>query len=209
MLTLLVFARAPVAGRCKTRLIPRLGARGAAWVQKRLVEQVLRVAKDAHKLLPQPMQVVLCNTPQAVHPFFRQCQQIFDVRLARQPGGDLGQRMRGAIAQWLPQGPVLLVGSDAFGLLPQDLLDAASALQQQDYVLTPATDGGYVLIGAAKALPSLAGVSWSSGRERMQTLRRLRAVGRVALTTHARADFDTPGDWQRARRAGRLPPLRR
>ncbi|MES2684735.1 MAG: TIGR04282 family arsenosugar biosynthesis glycosyltransferase [Pseudomonadota bacterium] len=194
-----IFARSPVAGRCKTRLIPRLGARGAAWVQRRLVERVLATACAAAGA----RNVTLWGAPDAAHGFFMQCRQRFGMRLARQSEGDLGARMRAT----LRRSAGLLIGSDAFGLQRDDLHRAAAALVSADYVLLPAPDGGYVLIGSRKPLPALAGVRWSSGKECAQTARRLAGSGRLARLEPAREDFDNPADWRRARRAGLMKPL--
>lgn len=194
-----VFARAPVAGQCKTRLIPRLGARGAAWVQRRLVERALATACAAAGA----ENVTLWGAPDAAHGFFMQCRQRFGVRLARQARGDLGAKMRSTLLR----APGLLIGSDAFGLQADDLRRACTALTEADQVLLPAPDGGYVLIGSRKGLPPLAGVCWSSGRECAQTVRRLRRNGTLALLGPAREDFDTAADWRRARRLGGLKPL--
>ena len=194
-----IFSRAPEPGRCKTRLMPRLGARGAAWVQRRLTEQALHTACTAGGA----DQVTLWGAPDARHGFFLACRRRFGVRLARQCGGDLGARMR----RTLSRAPGLLIGSDAIGLTVDDLRAAATALHRQDYVLHPAPDGGYVLLGARRGLPPLRGVAWSSGRECAQTLRRLSRAGSVALQAPARRDLDTPADWRWARRQGRLAPL--
>lgn len=194
-----VFARAPVPGKCKTRLIPRLGSRGAAWVQRRLVEQALATACA----VAGARQVTLWGAPDAAHGFFMQCRQRFGVRLARQSQGDLGARMRNT----LRRAPGLLIGSDAFGLQPDDLRRAGEALTLADYVLLPAPDGGYVLIGSRKPLPPLAGVHWSSGCECAETARRLRRSGSLCCLAPAREDFDSATDWRRARRQGRLKPL--
>ena len=194
-----IFARTPVAGQCKTRLMPRLGARGAAWVQRRLIEKALRTACAAAGA----SNVTLWGAPNAAHGFFMQCRQRFGVRLARQTQGDLGARMRSTLRRT----PGLLIGSDAFGLKVDDLRRAAEALSTADHVLLPAPDGGYVLIGSRKRLPALAGVAWSSGRECAQTARKLARSGALAGMTPARDDFDTAADWRRARRLGQLKPL--
>ena len=194
-----IFARAPVAGQCKTRLIPRLGARGAAWVQRRLVERALITACAAIGA----ENVTLWGAPDAAHGFFMQCRQRFGVQLARQARGDLGRKMRST----LNHAPGLLIGSDAFGLQVDDLHRAGAALASADHVLLPAPDGGYVLIGSRKGLPRLTGVRWSSGRECAQTARRLRRSGSLSLLWPARPDFDTAADWRRARRLGGLKPL--
>lgn len=201
----LVFARAPVAGACKTRLIPRLGARGAAWVQRRLIEQALAVATAAA-----PGHVVLCCAPDTRHRFLRSSAQRYGASLARQCRGDLGLRMRSALNRALRAGagPVLLLGADAFDLGAEDLLAAARQLAcRADYLLIPAPDGGYGLIGARRPLPRLAAVAWSSGRELAQTRQRLALAGTVVADSAARSDFDTAADWRRARRTGRMQPL--
>lgn len=196
---LLLFARQPVPGRCKTRLIPQLGARGAAWVQRRLLERAVQTALAAFA----PAQVQICGAPDGRHPSFAALRRRWGLQVGRQGPGDLGQRMR----QALGTGPALLVGSDVHQLRVQDLLAAAEALRDHDYVLLPAPDGGYGLIGARRRLPSLRGIAWSSGRERRQTLRRLVRSGSMRLLSPARADLDNPADWRCARRAGWLPPL--
>ena len=196
-----IFARAPVAGHCKTRLMPRLGARGAAWVQRRLVERALRIACAAAGA----ENVTLWGAPDAAHGFFTQCRQRFGSRLARQGRGDLGARMRNT----LRRRPGLLIGSDAFGLQVSDLQQAAAALAGSDYVLLPAPDGGYVLIGNRRPLPPLAGVRWSSGSECAQTARRLRRSGVLQQLSPPREDFDNASDWRQARRLGQMPPLTR
>lgn len=179
--------------------MPRLGARGAAWVQRRLVERALRAACAAVGA----QNVTIWGAPDAAHGFFLKCRQRFGVRLARQSQGDLGARMRST----LKRAPGLLIGSDGFGLQVQDLHAAAAALRSADYVLLPAPDGGYVLIGSQKPLPALAGVRWSSGTEYAQTARKLRRAGSLTLLTPKREDFDHPADWRRARRLGLIAPL--
>lgn len=210
-LTLLVFARAPEPGRCKTRLIPQLGARGAAWVQMRLVEHLLALGsqlRSANRTTPEAnLRLVLSCSPSTAHPFFQRCARRYGAQLKRQAMGDLGKKMRRALAAELSHGPVLLVGSDAFWLELSDLHAAAHALRTADYHLTPALDGGYVQFAARQLLPDLRGIAWSSGRELKQTLERLGRSGRISLAQHHRGDFDTPSDWLRARRAGRIAPL--
>src|SRR5688500_8404721 len=65
VLALLVFARAPEAGRAKTRLIPALGAVGAARLQARMTEQTLAAACGSGV-----GDIQLWCTPGAEHPFF-------------------------------------------------------------------------------------------------------------------------------------------
>ena len=193
MRRIVVLARAPRPGHCKTRLIPKLGAVGAARLQRALTLRTLRSALAAGG------NVELWCTPDARHPFFLACRRELGVMLRRQPAGDLGRRMALAL------GPgAILTGTDCPGLTPGDLKSAARALGAgADTVLQPSTDGGYVLIGA-RALPrrALAGIAWSSGRELGQTRRRMARLGLTCQGLPPRADLDTPSDHRRARRQG-------
>src|SRR5437868_3801239 len=100
-----IFARAPVAGAAKTRLISRLGAEGAAALHARLVERALSQALAAGL-----GEVTLWCAPDASHPFFADCAARFGVRLRAQRGADLGARMLHAFE--VAQGPLILIGSD-------------------------------------------------------------------------------------------------
>ena len=194
---IVVFARAPRPGRCKTRLIPALGATGAAALQRRLA---LRTVQEA---CGTGAPVELWCAPDTHHAFFARCRRAPGVRLRRQPAGDLGRRM--ALALRAAAGPAVLVGSDCPGLTAADLRAALAALARHDCVLQPSTDGGYVLIGARRLEPrALAGIHWSSGRELAQTRRRFARLGLRWTELPARDDLDTPGDYRRARRAGLL-----
>jgi len=143
-----VFAKAPVAGEVKTRLAATLGDEGAARLHERLVERALATALEA-RLGP----VTLWCSPDESHPFFQGCARRDAVPLRRQVGADLGERMHHAFEA--TPGPLLLIGSDCPALAPRDLHAAAEALRTRDAVFIPAEDGGYVLVGLARAaLPS-------------------------------------------------------
>jgi rSAM/selenodomain-associated transferase 1 len=194
---ILVFARAPRPGACKTRLIPALGAVGAVRLHQRLTQRTLRTAAAAGA------DVELWGAPDAAHGFFRACRRASGVRVQRQPAGDLGRRMGLALARALRTGAVaaILVGTDCPALSATDLRRARDALRTRDAVLQPSGDGGYVLIGMRRAeRRALAGIQWSSGRELAQTRRRFARLGLSWSELPARADLDTPADYRRARR---------
>ncbi len=196
----IVFARAPAPGRCKTRLIPVLGASGSARLHRRMGLRTIATALESGAA------VQLWCTPDTRHPFFLACRRDFGVRLRRQPGGDLGRRMALALARVLTEGAntVVLAGTDCPSLSSQDFNNAFAALAKGGGVLLqPSTDGGYVLIGARR-MPrrALAGIAWSSGHELAQTRRRFTRLGLRSKELPQRADVDTPADYRRARRAG-------
>lgn len=203
LVPVLIFARAPVAGQCKTRLIPCCGRRGSALVHRQLVRRTLNLAQTA-ACGP----VELWATPTPSHPFFASLRRETGVSLRRQPGGDLGRRMSHALARVLLTGApaALLLGTDAANLSTQDLRVAAQTLLDgADVVLQPAADGGYVLLGLNRAIGStLRGVEWSSGRELRQTCARLRRRGLNVVLLAERWDIDRPTDLRRARREGLL-----
>ena len=198
----IVFARAPVPGRCKTRLVPALGRGGAAALHRKLVRRTLAAAHASDGT------VELWCAPDASHGFFATCRREFGVRLRRQPAGDLGRRMALALARTLREGTgvAVLVGSDCPVLTGRHFADALAALEGADCVLQPSTDGGYVLIGARRIeRRALAGIAWSSGRELAQTHRRLARLGLSLSEAAPLMDIDTPRDYRKARRGGLDP----
>lgn len=195
--TVIVFARAPQPGAAKTRLIPRLGAAGAAELHARMTRRALDTARAAF-----PGAVELCCAPDAAHPFFR---DIGGVRLGEQGAGGLGERMHRALVR--ASGPALLIGSDCPALTPGYLHAAAAALENgAEAVLGPAEDGGYVLIGARQSVPALfAGIGWGSAGVLDAQRERLRALGWRWAELAPLWDVDRPADLERLR--GLAPEL--
>lgn len=196
---LLVFARAPVPGAVKTRLIPALGAEGAADLHARLLARTLETACAAD-LAP----VELWCTPDADHPAFAGAAGDPGVTLRVQPAGDLGQRMRVALESTLADGGrALLVGCDCPALSVDDLAGAFTALADHDVVLGPAEDGGYVLVGARRVSPVLFdGIEWGGPRVLRQTRGRLVALGWRWHELRTLWDVDRPEDVVRCKELG-------
>jgi hypothetical protein len=193
---IIVLARAPLPGRAKTRLIPALGAQGAARMHALLLRRTLATVSEAaggSATLP----VTLRVAPAVGHPLFAQLQRRYGVQLRAQGGGDLGRRMQQALAAALRDSEAaVLVGSDCPGLAAGDIRSALQALQGgMDAVLGPALDGGYWLIGLRR--PSAAvfqGVDWGGARVAAQTRQRLRRLGWRWLELTPRGDLDLPAD---------------
>src|ERR1043166_3163716 len=146
---LAILAKAPIAGSVKTRLIPALGAEGAAALHARLIERTVETACAAH-IGP----VTLWVTPAAPHAGFAAVASRFHIALAPQPDGDLGARMLAACEA--TAGAAIVIGTDCPALTPPHLREAADVLRAGiDAVITPAEDGGYVLIGSRRPQPDL------------------------------------------------------
>jgi hypothetical protein len=192
-----VLAKAPIAGFAKTRLIPVLGARGAAVLQERLVERAVETACAA-AIGP----VTLWTTPDESHPVFQSIGAHLGITLARQADGDLGARMLAAITA--ANTCVLLIGSDCPALTLDHLRAAADVLRDRaPAVVIPAEDGGYALIGLRTPEPALfSDMPWSTPLVMNETRRRLRTLG---LTWHEPVtlwDVDLPQDLERMRGIG-------
>lgn len=190
---LIVFAKAPVAGQAKTRLMPALGAAGAAQLAEQLLLHAVQQAGDVSV-----DHLELCVSPDAEHPVFERAQSVAQghLHLTLQGDGDLGERMHRAMARVLKvHCSVLLMGSDAPALTTQVLQSAQQALQQHDAVFVPALDGGYALVGLTRPAPALfMGMTWSTSQVMAQTRERARQAGLQWAELPAVADIDEPDD---------------
>jgi uncharacterized protein len=191
---IIVFAKAPVPGAAKTRLIPALGPQSAARVHEWLVERALETACAAG-LGP----VELWCAPDRAHPFFAGCAARFDVSLTDQGAGGLGERMHRALAAGLP---AILIGADCPAMTPEYLCDGAGALAAgYDVVLGPAEDGGYVLVGANRIRPdAFARICWGGPDVMAEQQERLRSIGWRWKELALLWDVDRPDDLERVRR---------
>lgn len=164
-----ILAKAPIAGLAKTRLIPHLGANGAAALHGWLLQRTVATAVVAD-LGP----VTLWCTPNTDHPEFAVCRAFGAVALRRQAEGNLGERMHTAIAESSTAAGTLVIGTDCAVLTPGLLRQAAASLQQHDATVVPAEDGGYVLIGMRQASrQAFQAVDWGTERVMAQTRARL------------------------------------
>lgn len=187
-----VLARAPIPGRTKTRLAPRLGRWGAARLQARLIERTLRTARAARV-----GRVELHGAPRARGAFFLRCARRFRATLHAQRGRDLGERMQYALAQALRGArAALLIGTDCPVISARDLRRAARALQGgADAVLSPAEDGGYGMIGLRRADPrAFRDIAWGGDGVYAATRARMDALGWRVRAQRSVWDLDRPED---------------
>lgn len=184
-----ILAKAPVPGYAKTRLIPELGPDKAAALQERFIECAVETACNA-RVGP----VSLWCAPDVRHPAFVRASVRFPLRLATQPNEDLGHRI--AVALRANVGSALVIGTDCPGLTCEHLRNAAALLRSgTDVVLTPAEDGGYVLVGTRRPLPALfTGMPWSTETVMAETRSRLLAAGISWAELPKLRDIDTPAD---------------
>ena len=151
--TLIQFSRYPIPGETKTRLIPALGAEGAARLQRRMTEYVFdRVSAS------QDWRTVICGTGASQVDF---ANWLGPCEYRPQASGDLGHRMESAFENAFADGAssVVIIGSDCPDLNVQAITAAYKSLEDHDLVFGPAEDGGYYLIGCrADAIERAAGL---------------------------------------------------
>lgn len=186
MVTVVILAKEPVAGRVKTRLCPPYSPEQAADLARAaLVDTVAAVdawAPDA----------AVCSLDGTRGDWL---PATWTVRAQRE--GDLGDRIAGALddAFAVSDGPVLLVGMDTPQLCPDDLAAAAAALEGADAVLGPAADGGWWLLGLHRADPSLVtGIPTSRPDTGMRQRNRLVEHGLRVADLPVLRDVDTAAD---------------
>ncbi len=196
-----LMARAPEPGTTKTRLIPALGAYGAAKLHAALVEHAL--AEIARCGAP----ATLWCAPDADHPFFAECARRWNVALRAQPDGDLGARMGAAFGA--ARGPLLLMGSDCPPIDAALLRICAGAFARAPAVFLPTVDGGYGLVGLRRPIPEIfMDMPWSTDAVMSITRDRLTRLGVHWEEPAEIWDVDTPADVERLAAAGfPIPPF--
>lgn len=188
---IVIFAKAPVPGRAKTRLIPALGAAGAAQQALRLFDLALQQALEA-AIGP----VELCLSPAPDAPEWAGIAFPSGIATSDQGEGDLGERMARAARRSIENGEaVLLTGTDCPDLTAARLREAARRLEVHEAVLHPAADGGYPLLGLSAFDTSLfSELPWSTSSVARLTLERLDALGWKVWVGDTLHDIDVPAD---------------
>ncbi len=192
----MIFARAPIPGAVKTRLIPALGPMGAAQLAVRMLRNALQSAADA-RLGP----VQLHGAPDAQDPVLQSAAAQAGATCVAQGPGDLGARIRLALAAALQVTPrALLCGTDCPALDGQVLREADAALVAgADCALVPTADGGFALIGfrreALAAIDAVFGaIAWGSPTVMSSTRDQLLRAGLRWTELATLVDIDEPAD---------------
>jgi len=161
MISVGIFAKPPVPGAVKTRLIPDIGADKATRVYRYCLEYTLAVVKQSG------LDYQLFVSEVSNDPLFH------EEDYSLQKGDDLGARMFHAFQDLLLRGSdgALIIGTDCLDITSMHLQEAARSLSDHELVLIPAFDGGYALIGCTTIDPSLFDkVRWSSDQVFQQTV---------------------------------------
>lgn len=190
--TLLVFLKAPIPGRVKTRLAAEIGPDEAARLYRSWISQVLEAIQPLR-----PGFKIVGYFDGASAADFLDWHHLAD-EWTRQPPGDLGHRLAVGFQRTHADGsPVLAIGTDCLAI-DADLVRAAiDALNDHDAVFGPTPDGGYYLVGTCRHLPGFFdGIRWSSPHTLADHLERCREMTWSVTLLPERADIDTLADWR-------------
>jgi rSAM/selenodomain-associated transferase 1 len=173
--TLIVFCREPLAGHTKTRLIPRLGAAGAAELAGAFILDALAKCRA---LAPGRI-VIAGSVPGGAENsrYFRRASRRFGAELIDQGVGSLGVRMARAREPYRAGGAVLF-GADTPSLPTRLLGRSVALLRRASVVIAPSLDGGYYLVGVRSPMPDIfRAVAWGRSNVLSETVARLRHGG--------------------------------
>lgn len=200
---LLIFTRYPEPGRSKTRLIPFLGAEGAAQLHRQMAAHTLHQARSLTEEISEPLEITVWFTGGDFA--LMKTWLGSGITYQMQPAGDLGHRLLSALEHHFQHNahPALVIGSDCPALTVPILIQALDALADHDLVLGPAEDGGYYLIGMKEVIPRLfANISWSSEQVLGESLAIAQQLGLSTALLPQLTDIDRPADLHRLPQAG-------
>lgn len=189
---LIIFAKAPVPGKVKSRLIPAIGKQKAASLYKALLSRTIETARQSGFSTIQ-----LWIDGNLNHPYIAELRHRHGLKLYRQHGPDLGARMSNAFDIVLRNYPyAVLMGSDCPYLAVSDIQQAAGYLENSmDVVLGPAEDGGYYLIGLKKNNYRLFNnIKWGTDSVAKETCARINALNWNPGFLTKRRDLDRTAD---------------
>lgn len=189
----LIFVRAPEAGRVKTRLAAEIGPEAALRVYRRLAEHAVAEARA----LGPGVSVRVHFTPAEAGGAVRSWLGEGPIYLPQAEAADLGERMRVAFAEAFAAGfrRVVIIGSDLPELSAGLLRRAFARLETHAAVLGPARDGGYWLLGLREMIGAVfVDVPWSTDRVLARTLEILREAGSEPALLETLGDVDEAAD---------------
>ncbi len=206
---LIIFTRYPKTGTTKTRMIPILGAEGAADLHRKMTEHILSQMMGFATADDLTIEIRYDGGNEDLMRGWLGSK----FEYASQGAGDLGERMQGAFEDAFKSGAdaVVIIGTDIPDLKAVDITKAFTALKQKKMVLGPAKDGGYYLIGlqknaflqAADAL--FAGIKWGEHDVLKKSLNRSNRLGLDVSLLEEMEDVDRPEDmvvWERSQILG-------
>lgn len=182
----IVFAKNPDLGQCKTRLAKSIGDEKALEIYKKLIKHTARTLSKVNA-----SRVVFYSEKVQTHDFWDDA--LFQKQV--QPKGHLGQKMQAAFHWGFAQGytKICIIGSDLLELKTSDIEQAFIKLNRNDVVFGPANDGGYYLMGMTQLYKeAFQKKAWSTETVLKTTIKDLPELNIAFLET--KTDIDTVKD---------------
>jgi len=190
MQLLLIFVKHPQAGKVKTRLARSIGHEKAVAVY----QELLTFTRTITKPLTATKAVFYGNF---VPPTDLWAEAGFPRKM--QVGESLGDRMCQAFQWGFAEGyqKILIIGSDCPHISTALLEDAFAQLDTHDFVIGPAKDGGYYLLGMKTLLPTVfEQKEWSTNSVFEATCRDIQDAGMSVFHLPTLSDIDVIDDLQ-------------
>ncbi len=176
-------------GKVKTRLAETVGDEKALQIYHALLQHTRQVAQ---------------STPTNRLLFYSQFIELEDDWSERdfqkyvQQGTDLGERIEHAFTKaFATHNKVVIIGSDCASLTPAIVASAFEQLDHSPFVVGPALDGGYYLLGMTQFTPSLfQNMPWSTAAVLPTTLQRIEALNASYTLLPTLSDIDFEEDWE-------------
>ena len=187
---LIIFAKQPIPGKCKTRLLDGCDEKRAAEISRFLIRATTQLAVENW-----PGDVFLYGAPDSQHPLFAELKKEFHIALGDQVEGDLGEKMMSALSYHIKDSEAAAVIGTDVPHCSDDIIERAyDLLSRGKDVVGPADDGGYYLIGLNKAEASIfSDIKWGGPTVLQTTIRRAQAAGLNLVPLPILKDIDT---WQ-------------
>lgn len=191
--TLIIYSRYPEAGKTKTRMIPALGAEGAAQLQKEMSEHTLNTARQLQQERNIKIEIHFAGGNKGLMAEWLGEDLIYKPQV----DGDLGERMLSSFQQAFSNHSqrVAIVGIDCPDLNLSILNNAFDSLNEKPLAIGVAEDGGYYLIGLNKVFPELfKNIDWGTDRVLEQTKAIAQRLNLDAEYLTTLSDVDRPED---------------
>ncbi len=197
---LLVFAKAPVPGKVKTRLAEAIGEEEAAAIYRRLGQEVVDGVREGN------YQTVIAFDPPDSAKEVREWLGPNELVFVPQSEGNLGDRLTEAFRNaFADADTVCVIGTDAPGVNRALVERAFAELERPggaQVVVGPAMDGGYYLLALRRPVDTLfRDIPWSTDRVLERTLERIRRAGLSVALLEPLSDIDRLEDLPEAYRA--------
>ncbi len=185
---LIIFIKNPELGKVKTRLAKTVGDERALAIYKALMDHTrdIALAVTTDRLL---------FYSQAIHP--NDNWSTIDFKKHLQATGDLGTKMKAAFQQaFQDHQKVVIIGSDCASLTPAIVKVAFRQLEKHSFVIGPALDGGYYLLGMNQYVPKVFDhIAWSTASVLEDTKERIKKSGLDYVLLPTLSDIDYEEDW--------------